>query len=61
MANLKKGFNNWKGETHVLQKEIDAFRREILMYEKLNAMLVKERTERDGEYQQILSETQAIN
>jgi len=27
MANLKKGFNSWKGESRELQREIDAFRR----------------------------------
>jgi hypothetical protein len=40
MANLKKGFNSWKGDNRELQREIDAFRREIIMYEKLNAMLM---------------------
>lgn len=40
MANLRKGFNSWKGESRGYKSEIDAFRREVLMYQRLHAMLM---------------------
>jgi hypothetical protein len=51
----------WTGDNRAIQKEIDMFRKEVIMYERLSNNLGNELSKRDADFQRVFTESKIVN